>query len=74
MIKIVPNKRLKNRITVIYKGHPVASGIDFENGYFEIIPRASYFHESDRDVKAMTVKQIETLCRRSLVALQERGK
>jgi hypothetical protein len=38
MIQIIPNKRLENRVTIMYKGHPVASGIDFKNGYYEVIP------------------------------------
>lgn len=71
MIQIIPNKRLKNRVTFMYKGHPVASGIDFKNGYYEVIPRATYFQPLDRLVKMMTIEQIESLCGRSLVKHHE---
>ena len=66
-IDIVPNKRIKNRVTIHYNGYPVASGTDFQNGYYEVIPRATYFHPLDRLVKMMTIEQIEELCERSYV-------
>lgn len=72
MIKIVPNKRLKNRVTIMYKGHPVASGTDLKNGRYDVIPRASYFHPLDQLAKVMTIEQIESLCSRSIVIFQER--
>lgn len=71
MIRVIPNKRLENRVTIMYKGHPVASGIDFKNGYYEVIPRATYFHPLDRLVKMMTIEQIESLCSRSFIKLHE---
>lgn len=65
MIDIVPNKRLKNRVTIFYKGYPVASGTDFHNGYYEVIPRATCFHPLDRTTKMLTQEQIKELCERS---------
>lgn len=67
MIDIVPNKRIKNRVTIHYLGYPVASAMDFENGWFEVIPRATYFRPYDRLVKMMKMEQIEELCERSYV-------